>query len=95
MARVTITVSDDVLATWRDAAKVQGSSLSGVISHWMTELQPGLRDIVRLQAAWVAADAEQREVMRAAVTSTGDQAHQAMLASWDTLTSTFETDHVQ
>lgn len=67
MARVTVTVPDDVLETWRLAAQVQGQSLSGLIAEWMRELEPGLRGVVQLGLAMKQADESQREAIRAAV----------------------------
>lgn len=67
MARVTVTVPNNVLETWRLAAQVQGQSLSGLIAEWMTELEPGLEGVVRLGLAMKQADESQREAIRAAV----------------------------
>lgn len=90
--RVTATVSKSVLDTWRQVAAIEGKSLSGLVADWMAELEPGLRDIVKLRTAWEAADATQREAMRSAVTATGDHVEDTVLTGWDSLISTFTTE---
>lgn len=67
MARISVTVPDDVLLTWREAAEVQGRSLSSLVAEWMRELQPGLADVVRLGKAFHHATDSQRIALRDAV----------------------------
>lgn len=35
--RTTITIDDDVLSHWREISKIQGASLSSVISDWLED----------------------------------------------------------
>lgn len=92
--RVTATVPKPVVDTWRQVAAIQGQSLSALVAEWMAELEPGLLDVLRLRAAWEAADSAQRAVMRSAVTATGDQVQDTMLTSWDAV-RTLGSDHVE
>lgn len=72
--RIAASVPDYVVATWTAAAKAQGLSLSGLIAQWMTELEPGFAELVRMHAAMQAADAEQRERIRREITVLADAA---------------------
>lgn len=72
--RIAASVPDYVVATWTAAAKAQGLSLSGLIAQWMTELEPGFAELVRIHAAMQAADAEQRERIRREITVLADAA---------------------
>lgn len=82
MARVTVTVPDEVLETWRACAEVQGSSLSGLVAEWMSELEPGLRDVVRLGQAMKQADAAQREALRGAVNAAAETVQGPLVDAW-------------
>ena len=93
--RVTATIPKTVVDTWRQVAAIEGQSLSALVAEWMGELEPGLRDVVRLRAKWEAADAAKREEMRSAVTVAGDQVQESLLASWDAFRDTLGADDVE
>lgn len=85
MAKISVTVPDDVLVTWREAAQVQGSSLSGLVAEWMGELQPGLADVVRLGKALQHATASQKIALRDAVTAAEAAVQPALTDAFGTL----------
>jgi hypothetical protein len=83
MARVTVTVSEAVLQTWRECAELQGVSLSGLIAEWMGELQPGLADVVKFGHAMKAADEKQRESLRKAVVEAEALVQPQLFEAWE------------
>lgn len=80
--RVGATVPAHVVEVWRRAAEVQNVSFSALLAEWMTELAPGLVDMIRLHEAFEAADEAQREALRARVLAAHDDAQETLLGAW-------------
>lgn len=65
--RVSVVLDEDVAATVRQVAAMQGRSVSALIGELVTEMEPGLRRVVRLGEAIEQASQEQKEAIRLAV----------------------------
>lgn len=88
MARVTVTVADEVLATWRRAAAVQRVSLSALIADALVSLEPGMREVAELGAALDRASDSIREGMRRGVIDASAEAAPVIQALWESWQAT-------
>lgn len=81
--RVTATVPRETVESWRELAELSGQSLSSLIAEFMTELEPGMRQLTALRRRYERLAEDQREALRDALAQASQRALHGSGDSWE------------